>query len=211
MLISMSPTKATDLFLAAFNALDESEREEVFSELQKERLAALAEADGEDAKYFRSLKLVKEHLGETPTSTTYRQAWSELRDAGEEVENLSAVIGHFGSWRQAVEALGLANGSSVKAVKARFEKRRLGKVWRYTAETLEKVLRDCHAEIGHVPQLAEFIHWRNRKLEIARARGDDALHLPSDGPYRRRYGSWEKALLAFGYTPDEVAERLERQ
>jgi hypothetical protein len=72
-------------------------------------------------------------------------------------------------------------------------------------------LRDCHDSIGHVPQLAEFEHWRERELELARAKGNDALHLPSDGPYRRRYGSWEKALLALGFTPDEVAERLERQ
>lgn len=33
---------------------------------------------------------------------------------------------------------------------------------------------------------------------------------PSAGPYRRRYGSWQQALLHFGYTPDQVAERLER-
>lgn len=61
-----------------------------------------------------------------------------------------------------------------------------------------------------MPQVAEFEHWRHRELELARAQGDDALHLPSAGPYRRRYGSWEQALLKLGYTSDEVAERLER-
>lgn len=34
--------------------------------------------------------------------------------------------------------------------------------------------------------------------------------LPSPGPYRRRWKSWEAALLHFGYTPDQVAERLEQ-
>ncbi len=32
--------------------------------------------------------------------------------------------------------------------------------------------------------------------------------LPSASPYRRRFGTWEAALLAFGVTPEQVAERL---
>ena len=34
------------------------------------------------------------------------------------------------------------------------------------------------------------------------------LHLPSASPYRKRWGDWEAALLHFGYTPEQVAERL---
>jgi hypothetical protein len=58
--------------------------------------------------------------------------------------------------------------------------------------------------------VAEFEWWRDRELELARAEGNAALHLPSPSPYRRRWGSWEAALLHFGYTPDQVAERLEQ-
>jgi hypothetical protein len=58
--------------------------------------------------------------------------------------------------------------------------------------------------------VTEFEHWRREKLDLLAAKGDDAAHIPSPTPYRRRYGTWEQALLAFGYTPDQVAERLER-
>lgn len=61
-----------------------------------------------------------------------------------------------------------------------------------------------------MPQVAEFDWWRQRELELALAQGDDAKHLPSATPYRRRYETWEQALLHFGYTSDEVAERLDR-
>lgn len=36
------------------------------------------------------------------------------------------------------------------------------------------------------------------------------FHLPSDSPYRRRYGDWETALQHFGFTSDQLAERLAR-
>jgi hypothetical protein len=59
--------------------------------------------------------------------------------------------------------------------------------------------------------VAEFEWWRERELELARAQGDDALHLPSPTPYRKRWETWEGALLHFGYTADEIAERLEQR
>jgi hypothetical protein len=47
--------------------------------------------------------------------------------------------------------------------------------------------------------------------QLAKARGDDdALHLPSTSPYRKRFGTWEAALLHFGFTPEQVSARLER-
>jgi hypothetical protein len=96
-----------------------------------------------------------------------------------------------------------------RSIEARFAKRRLGKVWRYTEKTLGEVLRRAMSDTGRICQLAEFEHWRQRDLELARAPGEE-LHLPSAGPYGRRYGgTWKKALLHFGFTPDEVAERLE--
>jgi hypothetical protein len=207
----MGDTSGTDVVLAGFTALDTEEQDEAFAQISEVRMRRLAGEDSETGRVLRSLCRVRDHLGEAPNSTTYREAWAELRKAGEAVESLPVVIRHFGSWRRAAEALMLSSHTSARKIDARFSRRRLGKVWRYTAKTLEETLRRCVEAIGHVPQVAEFEHWRARELELARARGDDALHLPSATPYRRRYGTWEKALLTFGYTPDEVAERLEHR
>jgi len=71
-------------------------------------------------------------------------------------------------------------------------------------------LARCVAHYGRPTQVAEFDWWRERELELARAQGDDALHLPSSTPYRRRWKRWEHALRACGYSPEEAATRLER-
>ena len=164
------------------------------------RTALCTRRAGEDGKVAlvpRSVKLVANEVGgaEELTSTSYRRGWKRLKERGQEVHNLHAVIKHFGSWRRAREALDLSASSSARAIEARFDKRRLDKVWRYTAESLRQALADCVETIGHVPQVAECDWWRQRHLELATAQGDDAKHLPSAGPYRRRYGSWEAALL----------------
>ena len=64
---------------------------------------------------------------------------------------------------------------------------------------------------GRPPNTAEYSWWRERQLELARAQGEKKPHLPTDGPYRDRWKSWDAALLNFGYTPDEIAHRLERK
>lgn len=56
--------------------------------------------------------------------------------------------------------------------------------------------------------VAEFDWLRQRELELAAAEGNDALHLPSAMPYRKRWGSWGKALLHFGYDPKLCGTRL---
>jgi len=53
----------------------------------------------------------------------------------------------------------------------------------------------------------EFELWRQREIELAKARGED-LFLPSDSPYRRRWGGWEAALRHFGFEPEEIEGRL---
>jgi hypothetical protein len=204
-------TTGVDVLVASFRALDEAEQEEAFERVRQLRLERLAGDDSEAAQHLRSLQRVADHLGELPTSTTYREARQELVADGEEIAEINILIRFFGTWRAALEFLELTRDDSVAKVEARFAKRKLGKIWRYTDQTLSEVLHRAISEIGHACQLAEFEHWRHRELEKARAKGEE-LHLPSGGPYRRRYGgTWEKALLHFGYTPDEVAERLERE
>jgi hypothetical protein len=130
--------------------------------------------------------------------------------AGEHVEGFMRVSRHFGSWRRAKEALALSEVTTARRIEARFRYRRVGKVWRFTEDTLRETLASCVEHYGRPPMVAEFEWWRDRELELARAEGNDAAHLPSPSPYRRRWGTWEAALLHFGYTPDQVAERLEQ-
>lgn len=108
------------------------------------------------------------------------------------------------------EALALSETTTERRIEARFRYRRVGKVWRYNEKMLGETLARCVEHYGRPPLVAEFEWWRDRELELARAEGNDALHLPSPHPYRRRWGSCEAALLHFGYTPDQVAERLEQ-
>jgi hypothetical protein len=205
-------TSGAQLLLVAFHALSSAEQEEAYQQISQARLERLAGEGSQASRVLVSLQLVASEVGgvDKLTSTSYRQGWRRLKERGEEAHNLHAVIKHFGSWRRAREALDLSQSSSARAIEARFDKRRLDKVWRYTGDSLRQALAACVKAIGHVPQVAEYDWWRQRQLELAAAQGEDAKHLPSATPYRRRYGSWEAALLHFGHTPDQVAERLER-
>jgi hypothetical protein len=104
--------------------------------------------------------------------------------------------------------LELGDTTTPRKIEARFRSRLVGKVHRYREETLRETLERCAADLGHVPLIIEFEHWRQRKLELAKAQGQE-LFLPSDSPYRRRWGSWQDALLHLGFTPEAIAERLE--
>lgn len=119
-------------------------------------------------------------------------------------------MAHFGTWREAKEALGFAETSTARQIEERFRQRRLGKIWRYSEATLEQALRAAADHYQRAPTVAEFDWWRLRELEKAIARGEDALHLPSVSPYRKRWRTWEGALLHFGYTLEEATERFEQ-
>jgi hypothetical protein len=84
----------------------------------------------------------------------------------------------------------------------------MGKIWKYTEGTLRDTLAQCVEHYGHVPQVAEFDRWRDRVLELARARDNDILHLPSATPYRKQWKTWEGALRHFGYSQEEIDRRL---
>ena len=131
-----------------------------------------------------------------------------MRESGEEIAELNTVIRYFSTWRAAKEALELSAVTTPRKIEARFRARLVGKVHRYREDTLRETLQRCAADLGHVPLVIEFEHWRQREIELAKAQGND-LFLPSDSPYRRRWQSWEAALLHFGFTPEAIAERLE--
>jgi Homing endonuclease associated repeat len=201
---------AVQLIGIGFAALSEFEQEAAFAELAEFRLRRMASRATRAESIVSSLAQAALLAGGEPTVADYKAARLHLAHQGLELVPVSQVIRHYGSWEAAKEALRLSGASTAGAIDARFRRRRLGKIWRYTEATLGETLARCVADYGHVPQVAEFDWWRQRELDLARRRGDDASHLPSATPYRRRYGTWEAALLHFGYTPDQVAERLER-
>jgi len=207
----MPATSAVDALLVVFEALAQDEREDAFERLSKRQLEHLAGEESDTARLLRSLRCVAEGVGHTPTVTEYRDVERRLRGTDEAIDETNQVIRHFGSWRRAREALDLSETTTARKIESRFRARRLGKVWRYTEDTLRETLERCVAHYGRPPQVAEFEWWRERELELARAQGDDALHLASPTPYRRRWESWEGALLHFGYTPAGRGRRAPRK
>jgi hypothetical protein len=199
---------AVQLIGIGFAALSEVEQEAAFAELAEFRLRRIASTATRSESIVGSLAQAALLAGAEPTVADYKAARLQLEQQGVELVPVSQVIRHYGSWEAAKGALRGSGASS--EIDGRFRPRRLGKIWRYTETTLRETLARCVADYGHVPQVAEFDWWRQQELDLARRRGDDAAHLPSATPYRRRYGTWEAALLHFGYTPDQVAERLER-
>lgn len=204
-------TSAVDTLVIVFVALDNAEQREALERISEQR--ALRESGGESAtaRHIRSLRLVADYLGHVPSVDEYKQARRELSEAGHEVESFNRMLRHFGSWRRAKEALGMAETSSAQRIDARYRHRRVGKVWRFTEATLRDAMAQAVEYYGRPPLVSEYDWWRDRALELALAEGNDALHIPSATPYRRRWGTWEAALLHFGYTSDQLAERLEQQ
>lgn len=203
-----APTSAVALLVVAFNALSAEQQEQVFQEISEFRLQRIAGEDGETARLLRSLRRVQMHVDGELSPAKYVSAYRELTANGEELAEFNQVRRHFGSWRRAKEALALAETTTPFKIEARFRARMVGKVGRYREETLRETLEQCVEALGHIPLLIDFELWRQKELELAKAQGRE-LFLPSDSPYRRRYGSWEKALLHFGYPEEEVKARLE--
>jgi hypothetical protein len=201
-------TPAADVVAAAYTALAPEEREEAFVKINDLRLRALAGNGDEVAYYVSSLVRVADVADGELTPDIYRRARRVLLQEGEDVAEFNTIVRFFGSWRQAKEALELAEVNTPRKIEARFRGRLVGKVHRYREQTLREAIARCARDLGHVPLVIEFEHWRQRELELAKARGEE-LWLPSDSPYRRRWGSWEEALLHCGFTPEAIAERLE--
>jgi len=201
---------AVDLLLIAYNALPPDTQEEAFERLAQTRLECKAAEGTEAARFLRSLIRARDLTGRTPTPEQYKAAYLRLRESGEEIESLTRVIRHYGSWRRAKEAIALSESSTAERIEARFRARRLGKIYRYSEETLIDTLRRCGDEFGRAPMVGEFERWRKRELELAAVQGNDWLHLPHSSVYQKRWGPrWEQAL-AHVFDSDQVAARLEQ-
>jgi len=206
----MATTSAVDALLLVFNALTDAEQTEVSEKLAASNESRLAAEDNEMARYIRSLRRIAEVVGRVPSVDDYRDQSPILIGEGEDIEPFHRLYAYFGSWRRAREALGLAESTSPRRIEARFQARRMGKIARYTDELLKETLDRCVADYGHPPRVNQFEWWRERELELARAGGIDTLQLPSSSPYRKRWGTWERALVHFGFSLDEIEQRLEQ-
>jgi len=218
---SASPS-AVDALLILFEALPADDQAAAFQRLSLAHARRQAGAEADTERMLRSLARVGEVAGSTPpTSTEYRRVSSVLIAEGEDVASFSQIYTHFDrQWANVVEAAGLSHMTTARKIEARFQSRRLGKVARYTDAKLGDALDRCSAFFvakhelkaseRYAPLESEFEWWRERELELARARGDDFFKLPSPTPYRNRWGTWERALAHFGFTAQQIAERLDR-
>jgi Homing endonuclease associated repeat len=204
------PLTAVELLGVAFAALSAEEQDQTSACLVQLRLERLAESETRHQSLLASLARAAAIAGPDLTIERYKAARLALGKEGVAIAEVNRLIRFYGSWTAACKALEFSAGMTPSAVATRLKKRRLGKVWRYSEEALGAALAEAVAALGHVPLVAEFNWWRRGALDRATRLGEEGLHLPSATPYRRRYGGWEPALLHFGYTPDQVTERLER-
>lgn len=197
-----------DLLALAFAALDVEGQDEAFARITDIRLTRLACADSESAVMIKSLRRVADVADGELSPDIYRRVRRQLIEAGEEIHDFNTVSRHFGGWRLAKEALGLAEVTTPRKIDARFRARLRGRQRTFRQQELEQAMAECFAELGRVPLLAEYDEWRLGALTLARARGED-VRVPSASVFRRRHRSWQQALLACGYSPTEVDVRLE--
>ena len=205
-------TTAVDLLTVAWRALDADEREESYARIHELHSRDAAGHRGEMERLLEGLRVVADRIGDLPSPAAYDRERKLLAAEGVDIAPRSQVTRRFnGSWRQAKEGLSLylqpSKVTTARRIEARFASRRRGKVWRYRTEALAEAMAAAVAYWNRPPLVAEFEHWRERELELARARGDEDAHIPSTSPYRKRWGSWEASLLALGYSTDDVDAR----
>lgn len=203
-------TSGPDLLVAAYQTLSADEQDEAFERVHQLRVEKEAGTESDMSRYIRSMQRVALEVGRTPTSEEYREQQPKLAAAGETVETFSRLYRFFGSWPRAREAMDLSDAGrdTPRRIEARFRQRKLGKIWRYDEDDLRDALARAAEHHGYPPSTTEFDWWREREFELARATGREDPHLPSVTPYRKRWGTWEAALLHFGYSEEDVARRL---
>jgi len=204
----MRPTLAVDVLCLAFAALADGEQDEAIVRLRDIQLTRLAEAEGEAAVFLRALRRVAELNGGELTPDVYKRTRAALLNDGEEHPNLTAVIRHYTTWAMAKEAAALSEVTTVELIETRFRKRMRGLNPHYSLDELKAALDGCVAEVGRVPLVSEYEEWRRKELSLAATRGAHG-RVPGPESFRRRYGDWPAALIACGYSRDDVYLRLE--
>jgi hypothetical protein len=199
---------AIDALVLVFSALPAAEQDEAHARIADARLTRLATEEDDTARFLAALRRVADLVDGELTTTNYQMVWRRLRDDGDDLPNVSSVIRFFGGWLAAKEALALAEVTTSRRIEARFRARLNGLGPHFAGEELRDALVRCAEELGRPPLLAQYEEWRRKELALARSRGERG-RVPSPACFRRRYGGWEKALLAAGFSPDDVYVRLE--
>jgi hypothetical protein len=210
-----------DALLILFEALPAPDQDAAFRRLSLARVRHQASTESETGRMLRSLTRVGEVVGRMPpTSTQYAQCSAKLIAAGEDIVPFTRLYNHFGrAWANVVEAVGLSEATTEQGIEARFAARRLGKVARYTDAAHADALERCSTYFAfrtglpagerYAPLHSEYEWWRERELELARARGENDVRLPSTSAFVR-HGTWDRTLERFGFTPPQIAQRLDR-
>jgi hypothetical protein len=161
--------------------------------------------------FERALAGCSETLGRPPLVSEYelwRRKEIELaRERGEVayIPQWTAYLRRWGRWEHVLVEFGY----QPEQVELRREHPPVVKVDRYTDATLEMTLRQCARDLGRVPLARDFQRWRQREIRKRQRRKiTGTVALPSDSPYRTRYGSWNKALLHFGFRQEEIDEQF---
>jgi hypothetical protein len=202
-----------DVVIAAWRSLDSEQREAAFLKIAELRVIEAAGQDSDATRMIQSLRRVAECVDGAVSPGDYKRVREQLVAAGEDIAPLHEQIKHYGRWRAAKDALALSETETPRRIDARFRFRRLGKVWRYTDETLRATFEACVNHYGRPPTLAEFEWWREQQIQKAKAKatGDiDGEHLPSAGPYRKRWDTWERTIANYGHDDEEATSRWSR-
>jgi hypothetical protein len=200
---AMSGTSASEVIAIAFQHLTPVEQEEAYAKIKELRLRRLAGTDGEIGRYINAIAAVQERVDGELSCEDYREWSPKLRKDGLDVPPFSELRRYFGSWSRAKSAFLMADDETPMKIDARFRARRVGKVHRYRDSVLKETIERAADYVGHPPLLTEFEAWRQRELELAKARGEDVC-IPSSSAYRNRHRTWEKALLHFGFSQEDI-------
>jgi len=201
-------TSAVDILCVAFAALPEATQDEALVRLRDIQLTRLAAAEDETAVFLRGLRRVAELNGGELSPDLYKRTRASLLVDGDELPPLSAVIGHYTTWAMAKEAAGLSELTTADVITMRFRRRMRGLNPHYAVDELEVALARCAGEVGRAPLVSEYDAWRRKELSLAATRGEHG-RVPGPEAFRRRFGSWGKALLACGHSVDDLYLRLE--
>lgn len=208
----MPATSGADALMMLYEGLSSEEQDAAYERICDRRLGEREDAETELMRHVRSLRRVAEVIGREPGIDDYRAVSRRLRVEGEDIEPFGRLYRSFGqSWPRAREALALSGETSVRKLEARLRSRRLGKIARYTEDVLRDALARAVEHYKRPPSVAEYGWWREQQLALARAQGVEEPQLPSDSCYRSRWRTWEASLLHHGYTPEQVALRLEQR
>lgn len=201
-------TSAIDLLCLSFSALPADEQDETLVRLRDIQLTRLAVDEGQSAAFLRALRRVADLNGGELSPAMYKRTRQSLLRDGEELPYVTQVIRNFGSWARAKEAAGLSTTTTIDVIEARFRARMRGHRPHYREDELKETLHRCATELGRVPLVTEYDDWRKKELALARARGELGRVSCSEG-FRRRWGTWEKTLLACGFSTHDLHVRLE--